>query len=214
MPMTAKSQKKPDNGVATVFVIDDDRAVLESLKNIIRSVGLAVELFSSTDEFLARGEWPRPGCLVLDVRLPGRSGLEFQSDLARAKISMPIVFISGHADVSMSVRAMKAGAVEFITKPVRPQDLLDAIQTALSQDVASRSQADAIAGLTEKFSTLTAREREVLALVVRGLMNKQIAASLDITEATVKLHRGNVMRKLGATSVVDLVRMADALAIS
>ena len=200
-----------DGGPATVFVIDDDPGVRDSLKNLIGSVGLRVELFSSADEFLARGEWARPGCLVLDIRLPGRSGLDFQDDLARAQVSMPIVFISGYADIPMSVRAMKAGAVEFITKPVRPQDLLDAIQIAIARDVASCRQAEAVAELRTKFSTLTVREREVLELVATELVNKQIAFALGITEATVKLHRGNVMRKMQARSVADLVRMADKL---
>jgi FixJ family two-component response regulator len=208
--LTAKSS----NGPATVFVIDDDERVRDSIRNLVRSVGLAVELFPSADEFLARGEWTRPACLVLDVGLPGRSGLEFQHDLARAGISIPIIFISGHSDVPMSVRAMKAGAVEFITKPVRPQDLLDAIQIAISRDSAARLQAEAVAALRTKFSTLTVREQEVFALVVTGLLNKQIAGTLGITEATVKLHRGSVTRKMDATSIADLVRMADRLGIA
>jgi FixJ family two-component response regulator len=205
--------KKTSSGTGTVFVIDDDRDVREAIGNLIRSVGLAVELFASTDDFLARGNWARPGCLVLDVRLPGRSGLDFQDDLARTNISLPIVFISAYSDIQMSVRAMKAGAVEFITKPVRQQDLLDAIQTAISRDEAARRQAESIAGLKVKFGTLTVREQEVMTLVVTGLLNKNIAAALGITEATVKLHRGNVMRKMDATSVPDLVRMADKLAL-
>jgi FixJ family two-component response regulator len=198
---------------ATVFVIDDDQDVRESIGNLIQSVGLTVELFASTDNFLARGEWARPGCLVLDVRLPGRSGLDFQDDLARMNISLPIVFITAYSDIKMSVRAMKAGAVEFITKPARQQDLLDAIQTAIARDSAACLEAESIAGLKTKFATLTVREQEVMTLVVTGLLNKNIAARLGITEATVKLHRGNVMRKMGATSVPDLVRMADRLAI-
>lgn len=208
--MTVKSSDK----AATVFVIDDDRDVRESIGKLIQSVGLAAVLFASTDEFLARSEWSRPGCLVLDVRLPGRSGLDFQDDLARMNISLPIVFISAYSDIQMSVRAMKAGAVEFITKPVRQQDLLDAIQTAIARDAAACLQAESIAGLKAKFATLTVREQEVMTLVVAGrLLNKNIAATLGITEATVKLHRGNVMRKMNATSVPDLVRMADRLAI-
>ncbi len=172
-----------------------------------------MELFASTDDFLGRGDWARPGCLVLDVRLPGRSGLDFQDDLARTNIALPIVFITAYSDIQMSVRAMKAGAVEFITKPVRQQDLLDAIQTAIARDAAACQQAESIAGLKVKFATLTVREQEVMTLVVTGLLNKNIAATLGITEATVKLHRGNVMRKMGATSVPDLVRMADRLAL-
>ena len=197
---------------AVVFVVDDDKAVRDSLERLIRSVGLKVELFPSTDEFLARGHWPRPGCLVLDVRLPGRSGLELQADLSRANSSMPIIFISAYSDVPMSVRAMKAGAVEFITKPVRPQDLLDAIENAIARDRAGYEEATAVAALRAKFATLSAREREVLSEVTSGRMNKEIAAELGITEATVKLHRANVMRKLEARSVVDLVRMVDRLA--
>jgi FixJ family two-component response regulator len=203
---------RSNHGPATVFVIDDDQEVRDSLKKLIRSVGLAVELFPSADEFLERGEWARPACLVLDVRLPGRSGLDFQDDLARANVSMPIVFISGYSDVPMSVRAMKAGAVEFIIKPVRPQDLLDAIHLAVERDIAFCLNAEAVADLKVMFSALTVREREVLDLVVAGRMNKQIANTLGITEGTVKLHRGNVMRKMHAKSIADLVRMADRLA--
>lgn len=197
---------------AVVFVVDDDKSVRDSLERLIRSVGLRVELFSSTDEFLARGSWPRPGCLVLDVRLPGKSGLELQADLSRANSSMPIIFISGYSDVPMSVRAMKAGAVEFITKPVRPQDLLDAIENAIARDRTAYEEGTAVAALKAKFATLSVREREVLNEVTSGRMNKEIAAALGITEATVKLHRANVMRKLEARSVVDLVRMVDRLA--
>jgi FixJ family two-component response regulator len=204
---------KSNDRAATVFVVDDDRDVREAIGNLIESVGLAVELFASTEDFLARGEWARPGCLVLDVRLPGRSGLDFQDDLARTEISLPIVFISGYSDIQMSVRAMKAGAVEFITKPVNQQDLLDAIQTAIARDAAACLKAESVAKLEAKFATLTTREQEVMTLVVTGLLNKNIAATLGITEATVKLHRGNVMRKMDATSVPDLVRMADRLSV-
>jgi FixJ family two-component response regulator len=203
-----------DDRSATVFVIDDDHGVRDSIRNLVWSIGLGVELFSSADEFLARGEWPRPACLVLDVRLPGQNGLEFQHYLTRAHVSIPIVFISGYADVPMSVRAMKAGAVEFIIKPVRPQDLLDAIQSAIARDLASLRQAASIAGLRAKLSTLSVREREVLDLIVTGLANKQIAAALGITDATVKLHRGNVMRKMHAKSVAELVNMAHELSIA
>ena len=196
---------------ASVFVIDDDPFVRESLKKLIRSVGLNVGIFASPDEFLAQGKWARPGCIVLDVRLPGKSGLAFQEELARAHGSMPIIFITGHSDIPMSVRAMKAGAVEFMTKPVRPQDLLDAIQVAITRDVALLDQTKATAELRAALETMTAREKEVFDYVVAGLMNKQIAAALGISEATVKLHRGNVMQKMHAQSVADLVMMADKL---
>jgi FixJ family two-component response regulator len=196
---------------ATVFIVDDDQGVRDSLGNLIRSVGLAVELFSSTEEFLARGEWSRPGCLILDVRLPGRSGLDFQDDLARANMAVPIVFISAHSDIPMSVRAMKAGAVEFMTKPVRPQDLLDAIHAAIARDRESLLHEETVAKLTATLSTLTTREREVLDQIVTGLPNKQIAAALGLSEVTIKMHRGSVMRKTGAKSVADLVRMVDRL---
>jgi len=213
--MTAAQSKtdiKSQGRDAVVFVVDDDKSVRDSLERLIHSVGLKVELFSSTDEFLARGTWPRPGCLVLDVRLPGKSGLELQAYLSRANSSMPIIFISGYSDVPMSVRAMKAGAVEFITKPVRPQDLLDAIENAIARDRTAYEEATALATLRAKFATLSTREREVLNEVTSGRMNKEIAAELGIAEATVKLHRANVMRKLEARSVVDLVRMVDRLA--
>jgi FixJ family two-component response regulator len=196
---------------ASVFIIDDDLAVRDSLGKLIRSVGLKVEIFASPDEFLAKGKWDRPGCIVLDVRLPGRSGLAFQEELAKARGSMPIIFITGHSDIPMSVKAMKAGAVEFMTKPVRPQDMLDAIQVAITRDVASLDQAREMAALKAAVDTLTVREKEVFDCVVAGLMNKQIAAALGISEATVKLHRGNVMQKMHADSVADLVRMADKL---
>ena len=169
-------------------------------------------MFASPNEFLAQGKWARPGCIILDVRLPGKSGLAFQEDLARAQGSMPIIFITGHSDIPMSVRAMKAGAVEFMTKPVRPQDLLDAIHVAIARDVALLEQAKEMAELRAAIGTLTVREKEVFDFVVTGLINKQIAAALGISEATVKLHRGNVMHKMRADSVADLVRMAEKLA--
>jgi FixJ family two-component response regulator len=215
--MSSKESRPSASSLArsgTVFVIDDDRGVRDSIRNLVWSIGLGVEVFSSADEFLARGGWPRPACLVLDVRLPGQNGLDFQDYLTRVHVSIPIVFISGYADVPMSVRAMKAGAVEFIIKPVRPQDLLDAIQSAIARDLASLRQAESIAGLRAKLSTLSVREREVLDLIVTGLANKQIAAALGITEATVKLHRGNVMRKMHAKSLAELVKIAHGLSIA
>ena len=196
---------------ATVAVIDDDPDIREALRGLLRSVGLGVELFSSVQEFLAAFQRERPGCLVLDVRLPGRSGLDLQEELARADIHFPVIFISGHADVPMSVRAMKAGAVEFLTKPVRDQDLLDAIQLAIAKDRARRKQEATRERLRADFDTLTPREREVMVMVVAGRLNKQIAGDLQLSEATVKAHRSQAMRKMRARSLAELVRMADKL---
>lgn len=196
---------------ATVVVIDDDASVREALQGLFRSVGLAVKSYGSAQEYLASGQPDRPGCMVLDVRLPGQSGLELQEQLSRSGTSLPIILISAHADVPMSVRGMKAGAVEFLTKPVRDQDLLDAVQEAVGQDLAQQEAARAIEALEARFRTLTPREREVMALVVTGSRNKQIAAAMAVSEATIKLHRGQVMRKLGAQSVAELVEMARAL---
>jgi len=194
---------------ATVAVIDDDPDIREALRGLLRSVGLGVELFGSVQEFLAAFQRERPGCLVLDVRLPGRSGLDLQEELARADIHFPVIFISGHADVPMSVRAMKAGAIEFLTKPVRDQDLLDAIQ--LAKDRARRKQEATLERLRADFDTLTPREREVMVMVVAGRLNKQIAGDLQLSEATVKAHRSQAMRKMRARSLAELVRMADKL---
>ena len=196
---------------ATVVVIDDDPDIREALRGLLRSVGLGVELFSSVQEFLAAFQRERPGCLVLDVRLPGRSGLDLQEELARADIHFPVIFISGHADVPMSVRAMKAGAIEFLTKPVRDQDLLDAIQLAIAKDRARRKQEATLERLRADFDTLTPREREVMVMVVAGRLNKQIAGDLQLSEATVKAHRSQAMRKMRARSLAELVRMADKL---
>ena len=198
----------------TVVVIDDDEEIREGLHGLLGSVGLRVELFASAQGFLGSGRPDRPGCLVLDVRLPGRSGLDFHEDLAGANVHMPVIFISGHADVPMSVRAMKAGAVEFLTKPVRHQDLLDAIQRALDQDSIRREDDKAVAELRASLDTLTPREREVMVLVVAGLMNKQIAHEIGVIEATVKVHRGQVMRKMRARSLAELVITADKLKLS
>jgi len=199
---------------STVFFVDDDVSLREALKSLIRSVGLQGEFFGSVQEFLQRGRPDVPCCLVLDIRLPGMSGLDFQRQLAEANDPIPIIFITGHGDIPMSVRAMKAGAVEFLTKqPWRDQDLLDAIHLALERDRARRLREAEIAALRERFASLTPREREILPLVVSGLLNKQIAAELGTTEASVKVHRSQLMRKMGADSVANLVRMAERIGI-
>jgi FixJ family two-component response regulator len=195
------------------FVVDDDASMRKALANLIQSVGLRAETFASAPDFLAVELPDDPCCLILDVRLPGLSGLDFQAKLASAKIEIPIIFITGHGDIPMTVRAMKAGAVEFLTKPFRDQDLLDAVQVALERDKARHRNQDLIAGLRAKYETLTPREQEVMACVTGGLMNKQVAAEIGITENTVKVHRGNVTRKMGAKSLAELVRMADLLGV-
>jgi FixJ family two-component response regulator len=197
----------------TVIIIDDDDAVREALSSLFRSVGLQVKLFASAPEFLQGKLSDGPSCMVLDVRLPGLSGLDFQTELARRNIQIPIVFMTGHGDIPMSVRAMKAGAVEFLPKPFRDQDMLDAVQTGLDQDRNWRKNAGDMTKLKASFNSLTAREKEILALVTAGLMNKQIAAEIGVSEITVKVHRGNVMHKMGAESLAHLVRMADALGV-
>jgi FixJ family two-component response regulator len=201
----------PKTPASLVAVIDDDQGVRDALDGMLRSVGLQVVSFASTQDYLDEETLDGYGCIILDVRLPGRSGLDFQDDLTKLNVTTPVIIISGHADVPMSVRAMKAGAVEFLTKPVRAQDLLDAVDAALAQDRAARIQARRVASLNRDFDTLTSREREVFEQVATGLMNKQIAAVLGLSEATVKLHRGSVMRKMRAGSIADLVRMADRL---
>jgi FixJ family two-component response regulator len=196
-----------------VFVVDDDASLREALHSLFRSVGLRAEMFGSAAEFLKYKIPDNPACLVLDVRLPGLSGLDFQSELAKANIHIPIIFITGHGDIPMTVRAMKAGAVEFLTKPIREQDLLDAVQIALDRDRARRAQDEAIYSVKAKYESLTLREQEVIGYVTAGLMNKQVAAKLDVSEITVKVHRGSVMKKMGARSLAELVRMADMVGI-
>ena len=196
-----------------VFIIDDDAAIRSSLSSLLRSVGLQATTFSSAAEFLSSNKPDVPSCLVLDVRLPGIGGIEFQAELAKANIRLPIIFITGHGDIPMTVRAMKAGAVEFLTKPFHDQDLLDAVRVGLDRDCERREREQARSGVVGAYETLTSREKEVFSLVTSGLMNKQIAGKLGISEITVKVHRGNAMRKLGARSLAALVRMADLLGI-
>ena len=208
-PETAAAPEQP-----TVVVIDDDASIRKALDNLLRSVGLDVELFKSPQEFLQSDRPDRLGCIVLDVRFPGRSGLDMQREISAANTPLPIIFITGYGDIPMSVRAMKAGAVEFLTKPFRDQDLLDAVGVALEKDRTRRANEIRIAELRSRFTTLTARERQVLALVIAGRLNKQIAGELGVSEMTVKMHRRQVMRKMQAAGLAQLVRLADQLGLS
>ena len=209
---SAKSVGSTDQPI--VFVVDDDASMRQALARLLQSVQLRVEVFASPREFLQSERPNVPSCLVLDVRLPGLSGLDFQAELARADVRIPIVFITGHGDIPMSVRAMKAGAVDFLAKPFRDQDLLDAVTAAIQRDQKRREHENAMTDLRAHFSSLTPREREIMALVASGLMSKQIAAEVGLSEITVKVHRSHLMKKMGARSVADLVRMAEALEVT
>jgi FixJ family two-component response regulator len=196
------------------FVLDDDLEVRDGLSNLLRSVDIAVQTFGSTEDFLGTNKPDVPACLILDVRLPGTSGLDFQQELTRLGVSMPIIFITGHADVPMSVQAMKAGAVEFLCKPFREEDLLRAVRSALKKDSLQREKSSALSALRTTFMSLTPREQEVMTYIVSGLMNKQIAGQLRLSEITVKVHRASIMRKMNAKSLAELVRQADALELA
>ena len=214
--MTERPKSSPEAASAResiVFVIDDDESMRRALTNLFQSVGLEVEVFGSAPEMLHSKLPDVASCLVLDIRLPGLSGLDFQAELARANIHVPIIFMTGHGDIPMTVRAMKGGAVDFLTKPFRDQDMLDAVLMAIERDKKRRDADKIVANLKTLFETLSSREREVLALVSSGLMNKQVAAELGLAEITVKIHRGHIMKKMGAKSLADLVRMAETLGV-
>lgn len=202
------------SAVSTVFIVDDDYGMRQAIHDLVESVGLCAESFATGEAFLSRQRTGDPSCLVLDVRLPQMSGLDFQRRLTEAGVQIPIIFITAHGDIPMSVRALKSGAVEFLTKPFRDQDLLDAIQQALQRDRAAREQQAEMHDLQERYHALTVREREVMTLVVSGMLNKQIAAEIGASEATIKIHRSHVMHKMQAGSVVELLRMADKLKLS
>jgi FixJ family two-component response regulator len=205
--------KEPTEPQSVVFVVDDDAIVRDAMQGLFRSVGLRAQAFASAAEFLRCKLEDVPSCLVLDVRLPGLSGLDFQAELARANIQIPIIFMTGHGDIPMTVKAMKAGAIEFLPKPFRDQDMLDAVMLGLERDRVRRHDERANADVRARFATLTPREQEVMGFVTTGLLNKQIAGEMRLAEITVKLHRGSVMRKMAARSLADLVRMADILGV-
>lgn len=204
-------QSGPQTETSIAYVIDDDAGLRDGISNLLRSVDIPSQTFGSTKEFLRSKRADIPGCLILDVRLPGMSGLEFQTELKKLGVDLPVVFITAHADVPMGVQAMKAGAVEFLCKPFREQELLDAVRTAINKDAEQRSKLSSLAAIRTRHDTLTPREQEVMALVVSGMMNKQIAGRLGLSEITVKVHRASIMRKMDAKSLADLVRQADAL---
>lgn len=206
-------QPRTDADEPIVLVVDDDASMRKALTNLFESVGLKVKAFGSAAEILQTKPPEVPSCLVLDIRLPGSSGLDLQSDLAEAKIDTPIIFITGHGDIPMTVQAMKSGAVDFLTKPVREQDLLDAVRAAIERDRKRRDLDKTVVDLRSRFENLTPRERDVLTLVTSGLLNKQVAGELGLAEITVKIYRGQVMRKMGAKSLADLIRMSEALGI-
>ena len=207
------SRYNRDERQPNVIIVDDDELVRDALAGLLRSIGLQTKQFASVPKFLKWKLPDRPSCLVLDVRLPGLSGLDFQSELNKTNAQIPIVFMTGHGDIPMSVRAMKGGAVDFLSKPFRDQDMLDAVQTALENDRKRRQSANGRVQLKTVFDALTSREQEIMGFVAAGLMNKQIAAEIGVSEVTVKFHRGNMMRKMGARSVAELVRMADTLGV-
>jgi FixJ family two-component response regulator len=208
-----KSSHEPASAKPIVFIVEDDASMRRALGNLFQSVGLEVELFGSAPEMLHSKLPDVAGCLVLDIRLPGPSGLDFQTELAKANIHIPIIFMTGHGDIPMTVRAMKGGAVDFLTKPFRDQDMLDAVVMAIERNRKRREADKVVANLQALLETLTSRERQILALVASGLMNKQTAAELGIAEITVKIHRGHIMKKMGSKSLADLVRKAETLGI-
>ncbi|MGV7217450.1 response regulator transcription factor [Bradyrhizobium sp. UFLA05-112] len=212
--LSQSMQPRKGTDEAIVLVVDDDISMREALTNLFESVGLRVEAFGSAAEILQANPPEVPSCLVLDIRLPGSSGLELQLDLAKANIHTPIIFITGHGDIPMTVQAMKSGAVDFLTKPVRDQDLLDAVQAAIERDRKRRDLEKTVSELRSRLKQLTPRERDILPLVTSGLLNKQVAGELGLAEITVKIYRGQVMRKMGAKSLAELIKMAEALGIS
>jgi FixJ family two-component response regulator len=206
--------KSPPEQSSIVLIVDDDASMRTALARLFRSVGFQTEVFASAADMLQTKLPDTPSCLVLDVRLPGQSGLDIQSELVKRNCHIPIIFMTGHGDIPMTVRAMKAGAIDFLPKPFRDQDMLDAVSKAIQNDRKRRDHETAVAGLRAQYELLTPREREIMALVVAGLMNKQVAAQIGIAEITVKIHRGHIMRKMGAKSLADLVRMADVLGVA